>query len=103
MEKIFLVLLIVILAAACTTSVITPQGFENIQAGMSIEAVKEEFGPPYDVETLPNGFQEYTYIQRIPISPGVVDQVTYILYVCNGKVITKSIRNEQSTLDLNVR
>ncbi|QLH36988.1 MAG: hypothetical protein HWD61_13310 [Parachlamydiaceae bacterium] len=81
----------------------TPQGFENIQPGTDISTVEAEFGPPYEVEKMPNGFEEYIYIQRNPISPGVVDQVTYILYVCKGKVITKSIRNESSTVNLNLR
>lgn len=99
MEKIFLGFLLIVLTA-CSTAVMTPQGFENIQAGMSIETVEAEFGPPYEVDTLPNGFQEYTYIQRTPISPGVVAQVSYILYVCKGKVISKTMHEEQSALNI---
>lgn len=100
MEKIYLMLLVLFLTA-CNTPVMTPQGFENIQPGTSIDVVEAEFGPPYEVEKMPNGFQEYTYIQRITISPGMVDQINYILYVCKGKVISKSTSSEQATLDLN--
>lgn len=103
MEKIYLGLVLLIFLTACNTPVMTPQGFENIQAGTPISAVEEEFGPPYEVESMPNGFQEYTYVQRIPISPGVVDQVSYIFYVCKGKVISKSTRSEQSSFNLNYR
>jgi hypothetical protein len=105
MEKIHLVFLFLLLSflTACQSPIMTPQGFENIQAGTSIEAVEAEFGQPYEIETLPSGFQEYTYIQRIPTSPGIVDQVTYILYVCKGKVISKSVRDEQSACNINYR
>lgn len=101
MGKSFFLSLLLLILSACYSPVITPQGFENIQAGETIDTVIETFGPPYEVENLPNGFQEYTYLQRTTISPGVIDQVAYILYVCKGKVISKSIRCEQSTVDLN--
>ncbi len=81
----------------------TSQGFENIQLGTPIEQVEAEYGVPYEIETLPNGFQEYTYIQRIPISPGIEDQITYILYVCKGRVTSKFIQQEPSSLDFNIR
>lgn len=79
----------------------TPEGFERIQPGTPMEQVEAEFGSPYSSENLTNGFQEYTYVQRIPIAKGVVDQVTYILYVCKGKVMSKNIKTDQSVLDLN--
>jgi hypothetical protein len=106
MEKNFLYLvqaLVLMYLTACNTPVMTPQGFESIQPGTPIEIVESQFGPPYEVDTLPNGFQEYTYIQRIPISPKVVDQVTYILYVCKGKVISKNIKTDQGCVDLNLQ
>lgn len=102
MEKIYLGLLLIFFTS-CAAPVMTPQGFENIQPGSSISSVEAEFGPPYEVETMPNGFEEYTYIQRTTVSPGVVDQVTYILYVCKGKIISKSKRDEQSSFNLNFR
>ncbi len=102
MEKIYLTFLMLFLTS-CSSPVMTPQGFESIQLGSSITTVEEEFGPPYEVEKLPNGFQEYTYIQRTTISPGVVDQVVYILYVCQGQVISKSTRSDQSSFNLNFR
>src|SRR5260221_8699178 len=92
---------LLILLASCTAPIMTPQGFENIQLGIPIDIVEAEYGSPYEIENLPNGFQEYTYIQRIPISPGIEDQVTYTLYVCQGRVASKLIRHEQSSVSLN--
>lgn len=102
MAKNFLIFYLLFLTA-CSAPVMTPQGFENIQPGTSIAEVEAEYGSPYEIETLPNGFQEYTYLQRTAISPGVEDQVAYILYVCKGKVISKERRCEPSTFDLNLR
>lgn len=101
MAKIYLIFLCLWLAA-CTSPVMTPLGFENIQLGTPIDIIETEYGSPYEIENLPNGFQEYIYIQRIPISPGIEDQVTYTLYVCQGRVASKFIRHEQSTVDLNI-
>lgn len=100
MEKICLGLLLFFLTA-CSTAVMTPQGFESIQPGTPIELIEAEFGPPYDIDNMANGFKEYTYIQRTNISPGIVDQVSYILYVCKGKVISKSIKSDQNSLNIN--
>lgn len=100
MEKIFLIF-IVFLIASCQSAIITPQGYEMIQPGTPVTILEEQFGPPYQVEKSPNGFQEYTYIQRTPLSAGVESQVTYTFNVCNGKVISKSVRTEQSLLDFN--
>ncbi len=102
MEKIYLMILMIFLAS-CSSPIMTPEGFESITPGTPISSVEAEFGTPYNIEKMPNGFQEYTYIQRITISPGVVDQVTYIFYVCKGKVISKSTRNDQGAFNLNFR
>jgi len=100
MEKICLGIFLLFLTA-CNTPIMTTQGFEDIQPGTSIEVVEKEFGPPYQVETLPNGFQEYIYIQRTPISSLIDDHISYILYVCKGKVISKEVRNQSGSFDIN--
>ena len=102
MEKIYLGLLLIFLTA-CSSGVMTPQGFENIQLGTPISSVEAEFGKPYEVKTMPNGFKEYTYIQRVSIAPDMVDQVNYVLFVCKGKVISKFSHDEQGAVNLNFR
>lgn len=102
MAKIILGILL-LLCTSCASPIMTPEGFESIQPGMPFSLVKEQFGSPYEEETLPNGFKQYTYIQRITISPNVVDQVNYVIFVSKGKVLCTSRRDESNAVQLNVR
>ena len=98
MEKINLRLRCVVLSAfllsGCSTAVITPQGYEMVPKGAPVEYLEQSFGTPYEITVLDNGIEECTYLARIPISPGVVDQVTYKFYVKDGKVVDKLKKSE---------
>jgi hypothetical protein len=98
MEKKYLrflyITLLCILLTACT-KVMSPQAFDEIEIGSDFSEVESKFGPPFEEETVSRDFKRYTYVQRTPIGPDVVDQATYILYVCKGRIINKVTSNGQ--------
>ncbi|WP_213151671.1 MULTISPECIES: hypothetical protein [unclassified Neochlamydia] len=100
MEKIYLNLLLLFLTG-CIAPIMTTAGFDEIAPGTSITAIEAHFGAPYAVNNLPNGLQEYIYIQRTSLSSSAVDQLSYVLYVSQGKVISKRLKSDSQALFLN--
>ncbi|BBI17384.1 hypothetical protein NCS13_1_1189 [Neochlamydia sp. S13] len=100
MEKVYLNLLLLFLTG-CMAPIMTTSGFEGIVPGTSITTIEAQFGSPYEVNRLPNGLQEYIYIQRTSLSSSAVDQLSYILYVSQGKVISKCLKSDSPALFIN--
>lgn len=97
----FLRMSILLVLTACSTAMMSSSSFENIPVGSPIVQVEREYGTPYDMALLGGDVVEYRYIQRIRVGPNSNEQIHYIFRVCNGKIISKQIKEYQGPLDLN--
>lgn len=102
MEKIYLIFLLIAMSA-CNTPVMTPQRFEEVQLGISIEELERHCGEPYEVKKMSSGFKEHTYIHRQVVGSGVADYQVYVIYSCQGRVVGKNKRHNPLEIDIHYR
>ena len=77
-----------LLCSCMTAPLMQDSGFAAIAVGTPISEIESIYGEPYDIRTLPNGMQEYRYVQRIPCGSSV-EQTEYTFQVRQGKVVSK--------------
>lgn len=77
----------------------TSTNFNTVAVGIDIARVEEIYGPPFDINTLPNGNEEYRYIQRFDANPDVTEQIEYVFIVRNGRVIDKNYRQNSCSFN----
>lgn len=76
--------------SGCMTAPLFKESSYNaIAVGSDIEGVVAIYGEPYEIQELPNGVQEYHYLQRIPCGAKRVEQVDYVFLVRHGKIVSK--------------
>lgn len=63
--------------------------FDQVAVGSSISAVETIYGEPYEVRGLPNGLQEYVYMQRIDLGKSAIEQLEFVFLVNQGIIIGK--------------
>jgi hypothetical protein len=93
MKKIALLLL---LAAACSRHHMMSQSeYSAINLGTPIEKVQNDVGHPRNVRNLPDGQQEYEYIEHINVGGNMVMQYHYYLTVSEGRIVSKRYTQEK--------
>lgn len=92
-----LVLSVCLLLTSCYSAPLMQDcTFQAVAVGARISEVEAVYGEPYSVRNLPNGNQEYLYIQRIDCGSSSVEVTEYAFTVCQGKIVGKN-RREQSS------
>jgi hypothetical protein len=103
MKKILFLFVLSCLFCGCmATKPWTYERFEAIPLGYEVEKIIAIYGPPYEITTLSVG-EEYWYIQRIEIAPGLSDQVNYYFHIINGEVAFKRREQVRSGFSINIR
>ena len=88
--------LLLILCGCSVAPLIRESDFNGIALGGEIQRVEAIYGEPYEIRELPNGVEEYSYIQRIPCGARGIEQIEYIFHVRKGNIVGKC-RREAST------
>lgn len=82
-----------LLATGCMTAPLMQESYFNqVPAGSSIADIELIYGEPYEVREMPNGLQEYSYIQRIGLGNSAVEQMEFIFLVKEGVVVSKDCK-----------
>lgn len=98
-----IVVAVLILCSCSAGPILTSDNFDRVAIGASMAQIKDMYGTPFDVKSLPNGSEEYRYIQRIYVHQNVTDQIEYVFIVRNGRVIDKRCREVGSMAGLQVQ
>lgn len=83
------------LCTCSNTGVMTRPRFHALELGTSAQTVQEECGPPYSIRKLPDGSEEYRYIERISADSDLVEENSYYVTIKNGRVISKRYDQER--------
>lgn len=93
-------LLVCVALTGCSmAAIMTQERYQGVQIGTPISQVEEQYGEPYDVKTLPNGWLEYRYIERLEVGGGASEQIHYTLRVFEGRVMDKQMQRIGGTVD----
>lgn len=78
----------------CTSAPLMQEPFFNsVSKGSNIADIESIYGMPYEVRALPNGTQEYCYIQRIELGRSSMELLEFVFEVNQGKVVNKQCRH----------
>ena len=81
------------LVIGCTSAPLMKESyFNDVAVGTNISSIERTYGEPYEVHDLPNGRQEYCYIQRIELGRSAVEQIEFVFTIDQGQVIGKECR-----------
>lgn len=96
------ILIIVFLAlSACSLQkgpVMTVEGYQNIQIGMSEETLVKTFGPPHSTSHRDSGVVIYEYIERFEMvmegqtEQSIIEMRRYYFFIKDGIVVSKHMR-----------
>lgn len=86
----FGVLLLGVLGS-CSTRTINAESFSNVPLGATPKEVEATLGAPDETGKTPEGYLEYTYIERITLGPENREQVHYFIRFSDGKVVEKAV------------
>lgn len=91
--------LLLVLSGCTSYALMSPTNFNTIAVGIDVTQIEEIYGTPFDVIDLPNGNQEYRYLQRFDLNPDNTEQIEFVFVVRNGRVIDKQYREKSSSFN----
>ena len=87
------------LTSCSMAAIMTQERYQSVQIGTPISQVEAQYGKPYDVTTLANGWQEYRYIERMEVGGGASEHIHYTLRVFEGRVMDKQMQRIGGSVD----
>ena len=84
--------LMAIVVGCATAPLMQVSHFNQIAVGSDIAGIEQVFGEPYEIRQLPNGFQEYCYMQRIATGKSGIEQQEFVFVVNQGRVVGKDCK-----------
>lgn len=95
----FLALILVFCGAlSCSkTKMMSYSTYQGVPIGQSIAELQVHMGKPYEVKTLPDGKEEYIYIERIPLGENRTLFRRYIFVVEGDRIIEKKTTEERTS------
>lgn len=86
-----------VIAVGCATAPLMQEShFNQIAVGSDIAGIEQVFGEPYEIRQLPNGFQEYCYMQRIATGRSGTEQQEFVFVVNQGRIVGKDSKTSGS-------
>ena len=93
--KIFCVLtLLFFVSCFARSQVITREGYNDLMLGSPASELTQKFGPPYSINKVSGGGEEYEYIEKIEAGNELIYENHYFFIVVNGQVMRKREKRE---------
>jgi hypothetical protein len=71
--------------------------YNHVSPGANVADIEAIYGAPYEVRELPNGMQEYCYVQRVELGKSAVDQLEFVFTVSQGRVVGKHCKRNSTS------
>lgn len=75
--------------------IVTIEGYQETQIGMSEEALIQKFGPPHSITHRDSGVVIYEYVERFQMDQtedSIVEIRRYYFFIQDGQVVSKHMR-----------
>lgn len=92
MKHLFVVSILVFMTSCMTAPLMQESYFNQVATGCQITQIEATYGEPYEIRQLPNGTQEYAYMQRIELGSSAVEQLEFVFLVDQGRVVGKQCK-----------
>ena len=93
MKKMALAMIAALSMASCVVAPLMQEAYFNrVATGSNISEIEMQYGKPYEIRPLPDGTQEYLYIQRIELGSSAVEQLEFVFLVNQGRVVGKQCK-----------
>jgi hypothetical protein len=87
-------LVLFLLAACASGSMMTRSDFDNIDLGTPVSEIVQRYGDPVTLTRCNDGSLSYEYNEKLHIGEEAVSENSYFFRIKNGTVVSKSYNQE---------
>ena len=93
MRYVGFLVVILVMSGCASGKMMTARHYQDVFMGEKVEELVLHYGAPYETRKLPNGMEEYMYLEHLSIGRKSNLMREYVFVISDGRVIDKKMHD----------